>query len=289
MSHSNNLTTKEVARLCRVSNATVKRWEDADLLKSERTSGGHRRFRAEDVARFQREQELGQKNCPGDESVVTVLKMRRDCRQISGSPLFNSLIAGREEDAAEIIINSFLNEKSLATIFDRLISEEMCRIGKLWFDGKLSIAEEHLATKSVMCALHKLRSVLPIPEPCGKLAICCTTEGDFHELPTHFVQLLLEGEGWEVVNFGANLPIYSLCEEVSKLSPDLICISSTIMTDCERLSRDYAEFNCKTSKQNIPVILGGNAFEDKQIRQRFPAQLYPKSFAEVAEFAETIL
>lgn len=283
------MTTKEVARLCRVSDATVKRWEDAGLIKSERTSGGHRRFHAEEVARFQREQELGVKNSHGDESVVKTLKFRRDCRKISGSPLFESLIAGREEEAAEIIINTFLNEKSLTKIFDTLISREMCRIGELWFDGKLTIAEEHLATKSVLCALHKLRSVLPVPEPCGKLAICCTTEGDFHELPTHFVQLILENSGWEVINFGANMPVYSLCEEVSNLSPDLICISATIIADFERLSRDYAEFNCKTSKQNISVILGGRAFEDKQMRQRFPAQLYPKTFAEVAEFAETLV
>lgn len=289
MSGSNTLTTKEVARLCRVSDATVKRWDDAGLLKSERTNGGHRRFRAADVARFQREQELGVKNCPGDESVFTALKMRRECRISSGSQLFKSLVTGREEEVAEIIINAYLNDKSPAKIFDTLISREMCRIGELWLEGKLTIAEEHLATKSVSCSLHKLRSVLPVPEPCGKTAICCTTEGDFHELPTHFVQLILESEGWEVVNFGANLPIYSLCEEVSNLSPDLICISSTIMTDCERLSRDYAEFMCAASKQNIPIILGGNAFEDEQIRQRFPARLYPKTFAEVDKFAKTLL
>ena len=46
------LTTKEVARLCRISDASVKRWENAGLLKSERTSGGHRRFRAEEIVIF---------------------------------------------------------------------------------------------------------------------------------------------------------------------------------------------------------------------------------------------
>ena len=59
MSETNYLTTKEVAQLCRVSDATVKRWEDAGLLKSERTCGKHRRFRADEVARFQRMQGLG--------------------------------------------------------------------------------------------------------------------------------------------------------------------------------------------------------------------------------------
>ncbi len=66
------LTTREVARLCHVSDATVKRWQDAGLLHSERTSGGHRRFRAEEIARFRREQGLGAGN-GGDESTVKTM------------------------------------------------------------------------------------------------------------------------------------------------------------------------------------------------------------------------
>ena len=93
------LTTKEVARLCRVSDATVKRWEDAGLLHSERTGGGHRRFRAEEVVRFQRVQNLGLKKCHGDESVVAASTRRRESRHNGGSPLFYSLISGCEEAA----------------------------------------------------------------------------------------------------------------------------------------------------------------------------------------------
>src|SRR6185369_7333755 len=74
---SKSLTTKEVARLCRVSDATVKRWDESGLIHSERTNGGHRRFRAEEVARFQRQMGLGSKNCPGDESVITATTRRR--------------------------------------------------------------------------------------------------------------------------------------------------------------------------------------------------------------------
>ncbi len=78
-------TTKEVARLCRVSDATVKRWEDAGLLQSERTSGGHRRFRAEEVIRFQREQCLGLKQSHGDESVIKATARVRDKKNPSDS------------------------------------------------------------------------------------------------------------------------------------------------------------------------------------------------------------
>lgn len=283
-----SLTTKEVARLCCVSDATVKRWEDAGLLKSERTNGGHRRFRIEEIARFQREQELGLRQCSGGESVVSASSRRRENKNYSDSELFHSLISGCEEETSNIFINSHLNGKSLEYIFDEIISPAMKQIGELWFAGELTIAQEHLATRTAICALHKLRNLLPVAEPNGKTAICCTIEGDFHELPTHLVQMLFEKEGFEVINFGTNLPLYALCDEISQHYPKIICISSTILTDIERLSRDFRSFNEKLCKTDGQVILGGRAFQDLHIRRRFPADFFAESFTDVVQFTRKI-
>jgi excisionase family DNA binding protein len=44
------LTSEEAARVLGVSEASVKRWAERGLLPTEKTAGGHRRFRPEDVA-----------------------------------------------------------------------------------------------------------------------------------------------------------------------------------------------------------------------------------------------
>jgi excisionase family DNA binding protein len=51
------LTTRYVARLLSVSEATVKRWADDGALTSEKTVGGHRRFGIEAIARLRREKD----------------------------------------------------------------------------------------------------------------------------------------------------------------------------------------------------------------------------------------
>ena len=121
-----------------------------------------------------------------------------------------------------------------------------------------------------------------------KLAMCCAVEGDFHELPTHLAQMTFENEGWEVMNFGANTPLYNLAEEVLQHSPDIICISATIIGDVERLSRDYKTFIEQINRSKIPILLGGKAFKDEQIRRRFPARRYLQSFTETAEFTRCL-
>ena len=282
------LTTREVARLCRVSDATVKRWAEADLLKSERTNGGHRRFRAEEVARFQRDLNLGLKITHGDESIAKAKSRRLESIGQTGSPLFNSLLAGCEEGTAKQLIDSHLNGTPLVEIFDSLISAVMCEVGERWASGELTVTQEHVATRAAFAAMHKLRNVLPVPQLNGNVAMCCAIEGDLHELPTYMAQLTIENEGWEVINFGATTPVYGLIEEIAAHPPKLVCISATVIVDPERLFRDYREFREKASRLRIPVILGGRAFSEPRMRERFPAELYAGSFAEVAEFVRTV-
>jgi excisionase family DNA binding protein len=288
MADIKGFTTIEVARLCRVSDATVKRWEEAGLLKSERTGGGHRRFRAEEVARFQREQGLGLKQSHGDESVTKTTKRARDKKTRSESAFLQTLVGGGEEAAVNVFMRAHLEGKPLTEIIDRVVCPAMREIGELWHRNEIGIAQEHLATRTAIAALYKLRNALPVPVMRNRLAICCAIDGDLHELPTLMAQMAIENEGWEVVNFGAAMPLYSLTEEVAKHSPNLVCISAAVINDLERMSRDYRDFREKTARLEIPVLLGGRIFQDEHIRKRFESEFYARSFTEVAEYARNL-
>lgn len=288
MADIKSFTTIEVARLCRVSDATVKRWEEAGLLKSERTSGGHRRFRAEEVARFQREQKLGLKLNLGDESVARTAKRGAAKKNRPESALYQTLIDGGEEAATNFLITAHLEGKELTEIIDRLICPAMQKVGELWHRGDISITQEHLATRTVSFAIYKLRSALPISAAKSGLAMCCAMEGDLHELPTLLAQVTIENEGLDVVNFGANTPLYSLTEEVERHLPKLVCISATVVNDLERLTRDYKIFREKMTKLEIPILLGGGIFANTDTQKRFEGGFYMSSFKDVAEFARNI-
>jgi MerR family transcriptional regulator, light-induced transcriptional regulator len=292
------LTTKEVARLCRVSNATIKRWEAAGLLKSEKTSGGHRRFRAEEVARFQRKNNLGLKTSHGDTTPQSAL-LRREfadkyptfdffAPESTAALYFQALVAGSEGECADILINEYLQGSSLAKIFDETVTKPMYLIGELWMRGLLNVAQEHRATRATFYAIHKLRAIVPIAESNGKLMMNCAIEGELHELSTNLTQITLENEGWTVMNFGANTPLFSFTEEVLHYKPDLICLSATITGNVDRLLRDYREFREQTAHLKISIILGGNFFADEKIRSRFPADLYARNFQETVSFVRNL-
>ncbi len=288
MADIKGFTTIEVARLCRVSDATVKRWEEAGILRSERTSGGHRRFRAEEVARFQRVQGLGLKQSHGDESVKRTTNRVRDNKIYSDSIFLQSLIDGGEEAATNVLITAHLEGHPLTEIIDLHIGPAMREIGELWHREEISVSQEHLATHTAIAAIYKLRNVLPIPGMKDKLAICCAIEGDLHELPTLLAQIVVENEGIEVINFGAATPLFCMADEVIRHSPDFVCISATVINDLERLTRDYKAFREKIASLKIPVFLGGRVFKEENIRQRLEGEIYGRNFTDVAEFARNL-
>ncbi|HQU81768.1 MAG TPA: MerR family transcriptional regulator [Pyrinomonadaceae bacterium] len=288
MSNSSHLTTKEVARICHVSDATVKRWEDSGMLRSERTGGGHRRFRAEEVARFQRLQGIGLNKCKNDEAVLRTVNLHRETQNSSESPLFNALASGCEEQASNLIMGEYLKGTPLTEIFDNIICEALNRIGELWYEGELTITQEHLASRIVHNAVHKLRLTISVPEPDGRLALCCTAEGDLHDLPAYLAQIILENAGWEVVNFGANTPLYCLSDEVLKYKPQLVCITSKVNADTERFLREYKMFREQTKKQNISIVLGGQTFRNSRFKDQFDAELIGESFAEFESFIKNL-
>jgi methanogenic corrinoid protein MtbC1 len=238
----------------------------------------------EEVARFQRETGLGLKMFQGDESVLKEsAKGTRTKKSQSESPLFHSIVNGREEETASILMNAFMQSRNLPQIFDSTVTEAMCRVGELWFSGELTIAQEHLATQTVLSGLRKLRGIIPTTESNNKLALCCSVEGDLHELPVHLSQM--ESGEWEVLNFGPNLPFYIFSAEILHYKPQLVCISATILNDIERAAHDYRQFRAAIAKSNVSVVLGGRALADDHIRRRFPAELYAEKFMQLAEFA----
>lgn len=275
---STNLTTKEVARLLQVSEATVKRWADDGLLQSSKTAGGHRRFSTKSIASLRREKGIAS-------APVLSEPMKGRAPSPSSSARFTELLLqGQEKEAAALLIHAYMEGQSLVELFDKTITNAMHEVGDLWFRGEITVADEHLATRAVLSALQGLRAVVVPAGPTGMKAICCGIDGELHELPVHLAEIILETEGWDTRNLGPNTPLFSLREMVAQQRPQLVCISARNIGELDRATSEYAQLRKVTERLGASVVLGGEGFRDPAIRQRFPSDLYAENFAGLVEF-----
>ena len=283
---TDSLTTKAVAKLLRVSEATVKRWADSGMLQSDKTVGGHRRFRLNAIARLRRELGIG----PGADTASRQSAKERGSVILPAPVQFaDTLLRADETEAGAVLVQAYLSGASLTTLFDETITLAMHHIGELWFKGSITVADEHLATRVVFTALQALSAATMPVQPTGLKAICCGIEGDLHELPVQLARIILESEGWEVQSLGPNTPLFALSEMVSRQRPQLVCISARSISDLDRATAEYSQLRRITGKLGVSVVIGGEGFRDSVFRERFPSEFYANNFTEFAEFIRAVI
>jgi len=293
---SNFLTTRQLARMWSVSEASIKRWADAGHLRASRTVGGHRRFSLAEVARFQAERGLGSAARPsgtsrdkespaeGAEQAAPAHGAEVDAAGLA-EQFFETIKEGSEAAASALLLAAYLRGAAPALLFDEAVMPALRRVGDLWHAGELSVAEEHLATLAATRAVETLADSTRRRRPEAPAAVVCAAEDEFHQLPVLCAQAVLESEGWGVRNLGPHTPFFALADHVERYAPALVCVSSTTTAGLARAARDYAQLLEVARPRGTRLVLGGEGFAGEAVRRQFPADLHAGSFRELAEFA----
>ncbi|HEX5707869.1 MAG TPA: B12-binding domain-containing protein [Pyrinomonadaceae bacterium] len=289
------LTTRQLALMWAVSEATIKRWADAGLLRVTRTVGGHRRFAPDEVARFERARGLGSNSArrtPASLSAkgsVAVLDAgagggTERAPSSSREAFLEAIVAGRETESSMLLLSAMLDGVAVADILDEVVAPAMRQVGSLWYAGRLGVADEHLATRTAVRALESLSGSVRRRYAGVRTALCCASEGELHEVAVLGLQVLLESEAWRVTSLGGNTPFFALADAVARHRPSLVCVSSTMGAELERTSREFPQLSAAVRACDARLVLGGEGFRDAALRRRFPADLHAESFAELQEF-----
>jgi excisionase family DNA binding protein len=285
------LTSREAARVLGVSEASVKRWADSGLLPMEKTAGGHRRFRPEDVAAVRRAgpsaAEMpptgGRLSPPAHVARPAELTPAREAALAEEA--FRALLDGRDEDLSALLVSQHLEGQSVGRLADAVLCAAMRDVGDLWHAGELSVAQEHVATRTALVALQSLQASLQGPAGGGGVrALCCSVEDDFHELPLRLAAVTLEGAGLAVFDLGPSTPFSALAEAVHRFRPELVCVSSTVLLRLDRAAYESTGFHKAARRAGAAVVLGGAGFREEGVRRRLPADLHAESFRQMEEF-----
>lgn len=288
-----NLTSSEAARLLGVSEASIKRWADSGLLTTVKTAGGHRRFRPEDIALFKhasaaerRHKSVGEQAQakPAERSVKEAKASSLSNEDDLIEEVFHALLAGQAADVSALLVKLHLHGQTVAALADRFLCPPLRRIGDLWHGGELSVAEEHVASRTAMLALRNLQAVMEKAEEKKLLALCCSVEDDFHEIPVQLAALTLEACGFEVFNLGTSTPFFALTEALERFKPGVVCVASTLLNSFDRAAREYTEFHNAARRAHTAVVLGGAGFANAEVRRRLPAEMHAGSFQQLESF-----
>jgi diguanylate cyclase (GGDEF)-like protein len=180
----------------------------------------------------------------------------------------DALRAGDSAMAAQVTDEALSIGTSPAAIQALIIAPAMERIGDLWQQGAVSVADEHLATAISSGVLVRLFDALSVARARSRESVLLAeVAGQHHVLGLRMVADVLEGAGFDVLFLGADVPVGALRSFVSEHQPAVTGLGFGIDTDVHSLAEAIIAVHDASAEPRL--MLGGHAVP-ASLRECYP-------------------
>jgi methanogenic corrinoid protein MtbC1 len=277
-------TPKQVAKAIQVSESSVKRWCDKDVIPTQYTGGGHRRIQLSALLDFLKSSnhELVRPEVLGLPAATgkTVWVLDRAADQMT-----EALVRGDEEQCRQITLDLYMAERSIATICDLVFANAFQAIGDRWECGRAEVYQERHGCEIALRILHELRSLVPNPPAGSPLAIGGALEGDQYNLATTMAELVLRDAKWNAMSLGDNLPFETLGAAIKRHRPRIFWLSCSHIMNEDAFISGYKALHEEFGLE-VAFAVGGRALND-ELRKRMKYAAFCDSMQHLESFAET--
>ena len=169
----------------------------------------------------------------------------------------DSVLIGEATSAGLVVEEGLKQGFGMFDIYLSILVPTQIDLGQAWHDGKVNVAQEHLATQITLDQMDRLRSQIFPRSKLGFRVAVTTVEGDSHFIGARMVADFFLADGWDVDFLGASTPGPDLVELVRRRSVDLVAISTTSEDCLPRL--EWTVESLATLANPPKILLGGTA------------------------------
>lgn len=118
-------------------------------------------------------------------------------------------LAGRADVARTIVDECLLDGQPPVEVIGKVIAVAQSQIGMMWQEGRISVAQEHIATAVSESCLHHVSLRSGTPTVKGR-ALMASAEGEWHGTTARLVAAIWQVLGWDVVTVAPSVPASQL-------------------------------------------------------------------------------
>jgi MerR family transcriptional regulator, light-induced transcriptional regulator len=190
-----------------------------------------------------------------------------------------SLIRTLDGAGLEAHLRRKLAGVGVSAFVDGMVGPLLLRVGDEWHVGRMTIAQEHLASSVVKQVLATIIGS-PMHAEGAPGMLVATPAGDHHELGALLAAATATAEGWRVVNLGPDLPAAEIAAAAVQTRVALVALSLVYAPDAREAIRELQELRVSLPNE-IPLLLGGAAALRMKDRIRMDGIQVVGSFAEL--------
>jgi methanol corrinoid protein len=181
-------------------------------------------------------------------------------KEISKDPVLQSIakfvVDGDDEGILPAVQEALKSKSPLDVINDALIAG-MNEVSRLWDEGVYFLPQVILSSDAMNVGIAECEKSMGKSMDRKAKVVTHTAEGDIHDIGQVIVNALLNANGFDVVNLGADVPVdkvVAACKEHRPVMVTGTALMTTTMTAFPKIAHQL-----KTAGLEIPFICGGGA------------------------------
>lgn len=166
---------------------------------------------------------------------------------------------------AELIALDALAEDglSVADLYVDVIAPALAEVGHQWESGRMSIADEHLATGIAYDVMRLVgRTATAYPRRSRERLLLAAVGAEGHTTGLRMIADLAEGHGFDVQFLGASVPVATLAGIVAKHRPEIVGLTVTMAGPAGMLG-DALEQVLASGHAPKGILVGGLGVPDR--------------------------
>lgn len=197
---------------------------------------------------------------------LTIEVARQAARRISADEILQKVadcVVKGDEEGAEQATKEALNSKSPMEVINEGLIPGMNEVSRLWDEGVYFLPQVILASDAMNAGIKLCEDTMGKAMDKKAKVVTHTAEGDIHDIGQVIVNALLNANGFEVINLGADVPVDKVVETCRVHNPVMVTGTALMTTTMTAFPKIAAQL--KRLGLNTPFVCGGGAVSEEYV------------------------
>ena len=180
----------------------------------------------------------------------------------------SGMLGNKTAEVIELVRNDMSAGIQAQDLVSNGMIPAMTVIGEKFQSGEIYIPEMMMAAKTMSAVLDHYKDQLAGNEEkrLGTVVIG-TVKGDLHDIGKNLVIMMLEGQGFSVIDLGISVSTDKFVETVTEKKPEIVALSALLTTTMVEMKNTIVALEEAGLRNSVKVLVGGEpvtqAFADQ--------------------------
>jgi len=198
-----------------------------------------------------------------------------------GELLYDAVVHGENEYVEQYAEKLLADGELPLNIGSKYLIPALEEVGKLFDKNIYFLPQVMESAETMKKAFNRIKRELPKTDIlAGPKILMATVEGDVHDIGKNIVTMLLENNGYQVIDLGRNVKTERIIDEAVKNKVDFVGLSALMTTTVTEMERVISELK----KHDLRVFsMVGGAVVTEDYARSINADIYAKNAMEAVE------